>query len=195
MNDRHLLPISFDPERLAADLARLERIEWIDHFVRQNYQGSWSVIPLRAPAGEEHPVRMIYSDPSCREFVDTPFLAECPYFRKVLAAIEAPLEAVRLMKLAPGSIIKEHTDHDLAFEHGMIRLHIPVKTNPGVEFYLNRRRVVMNEGECWYLRLSDPHAVTNGGEADRVHLVIDARPSPWLEAMLMGERLRINSKF
>jgi hypothetical protein len=195
MNDRHLLPIRFDPERLAADLARLERIEWIDHFVKQNYQGSWSAIPLRAPAGEEHPVRMIYSDPSCREFADTPFLAACPYFREVLAAIEAPLEAVRLMKLAPGSIIKEHTDHDLAFEHGMIRLHIPVKTNPGVEFYLNRRRVVMNEGECWYLRLSDPHAVTNGGEADRVHLVIDARPSPWLEAMLMGERLRINSKF
>jgi hypothetical protein len=186
MNDRHLLPIRFDPERLAADLARLERIEWIDHFVKQNYQGSWSAIPLRAPAGEEHPVRMIYSDPSCREFADTPFLAACPYFREVLAAIEAPLEAVRLMKLAPGSIIREHTDHDLAFEHGMIRLHIPVKTNPGVEFHLNRRRVVMNEGECWYLRLSDPHAVTNGGEADRVHLVIDARPSPWLEAMLMG---------
>ena len=184
MNDRHRLPIGFDPERLAADLARLERVGWIDHFVKQNYQGSWSVIPLRAPAGEEHPVRMIYSDPSCREFVDTPFLAECPYFSEVLGAIDAPIDAVRLMRLSAGSVIKEHTDHDLAYEHGMARLHVPVVTNPDVAFYLNRRRVVMREGECWYLRLSDPHSVVNGGTADRVHLVIDARTSPWLDAML-----------
>jgi hypothetical protein len=35
-------------------------------------------------------------------------------------------------------------------------------------------------GEAWYLRLSDPHAVTNDGETDRVHLVIDCATNDWL---------------
>ena len=186
MNDRHRLPIGFDPERLAADLARLERVGWIDHFVKQNYQGSWSVIPLRAPAGEEHPVRMIYSDPSCREFVDTPFLAECPYFSEVLGAIDAPIDAVRLMRLSAGSVIKEHTDLELSVEEGTARIHIAIVTNPNVEFYLNRSRIVLEPGSAWYLRLSDPHSVHNNGETARVHMVIDAVVNDWLRDLLVS---------
>lgn len=187
MSDRLKLPLHFDPIRLRDDLLRLESTEWTDHFVKGNYEGSWSVIPLRAPAGETHVIRMIYSDPSCREFADTPFLDACPYFREVLSAIQAPLGAVRLMKLAAGSVIKEHRDHDLAYEYGAMRLHIPVVTNPDVEFLLNGERAVMNAGECWYLRLSDPHAVANRGSADRVHLVIDAEVNDWLRGMYAAE--------
>ena len=62
-----------------------------------------------------------------------------------------------------------------------MRLHIPVITNPDVEFLLNGTSVVMNEGECWYLRLSDPHSVANRGRTARVHLVIDATVNPWLK--------------
>ncbi len=185
--DRLKLPFHFDPARLRDDLLRLESTEWTDHFVKANYEGSWSVIPLRAPAGETHVIRMIYSDPSCREFADTPFLAACPYFQEVLSAIRAPLGAVRLMKLAAGSVIKEHRDHDLAYEYGAMRLHIPVVTNPDVEFLLNGERAVMNAGECWYLRLSDPHAVANRGSEDRVHLVIDAEVNEWLRRMYAVE--------
>jgi len=182
-NDRLKLPLMFDPVRLREDLERLEDMEWVDHFVKGNYEGSWSVLPLRAPAGEEHIIRMIYPDPTCRDFVDTPLLQASPYFQEVLASIDAPLAAVRLMKLGPGSMIKEHRDHDLAFEYGTIRLHIPVVTNSDVEFYLNGERVVMNPGECWYLRLSDPHAVHNRGETARVHMVIDAGVNDWLHGI------------
>ena len=189
VNDRLLLPLRFDPARLAADLGRLEDSAWIDHFVKQNYEGSWSALPLRGPAGESHPIRMIYPNPSCRDFVDTPLLDGCPYFREVLAAFGSPLESVRLMKLAAGSSIKEHADHDLAFESGTVRLHIPVVTNPGVEFHLNGERVVMRAGECWYLRLSDPHSARNGGGADRVHMVIDARVDDWMREMLAASEM------
>ena len=48
-------------------------------------------------------------------------------------------------------------------------------------------RVVLSEGECWYLRLSDPHSVENNGQSDRVHLVIDAKVNPWLAAQLHAE--------
>ena len=98
------------------------------------------------------------------------------------AAFPFPLGAVRLMKLTSGSVIKEHRDHDLAFESGAVRIHVPVTTNPQVDFLLNGERLDLREGTAWYLRLSDPHSVTNRGESDRVHLVIDARRSPELEA-------------
>ena len=182
--DRIKLPFAFDPQRLAADLAALSAETWIAHFVKQNFEGDWSVLPLRATAGATHPVMQIYSDPSATEFEDTPLLARCPYFREVLARFECPLQAVRLMRLTPGSIIKEHRDHDLRIEDGAARIHIAVVTNPLVEFEVNRRHVVLEAGSAWYLRLSDPHRVTNRGTTDRVHLVIDAAANDWLRDLL-----------
>ena len=178
--DRLCLPFAFDPARLARDLANLSAAEWVRHYVRQNYEGEWSVLPLRAPAGETHPIRMINADPTCRNFVDTPLLDACRYFRQVMETIQAPLCNVRLMRLSAGSVIKEHDDFDLSFEDGKVRLHIPVVTNDQVEFMLNRTRVVLEAGSCWYLRLSDPHSVANRGTEDRVHLVVDALVNDWI---------------
>jgi|SRR6185369_3481494 len=181
--DRLRLPLEFDPQRLKADMANLSRETWIAHFVQQNYDGDWSVIPLRGPAGAAHPVQMIYSDPTRSDFADTPMLLGSPYFQEVLGALACPLQAVRLMRLTPGSVIKEHRDHDLAFEDGTVRLHIPVVTNEGVDFRLNGTRCVMEAGSTWYLRLSDPHSVANRGAEDRVHLVIDAAVNDWLRGL------------
>ncbi len=182
--DRAKLPFRLDPQALQKDLAGLEHVDWIDHFVEQNYEGSWTVIPLRGPRNAVHPVMMIYSDPGCTDFADTPYLDACPYFQEVLESLLCPVNAVRLMRLEPGSRIKEHADHDLSLEDGNARLHIPVTTHSQVEFCLNGRSVVMNEGECWYLRLSDPHSVTNRGDSDRVHLVVDVSVNPWLEKLI-----------
>jgi len=182
--DRLRLPFDFDPALLARDLEGLRAVGWIKHYVQQNYDGDWSVIALRGKAGATHPVMMIYSDPTCRDFADTPMLAGCPYFRQVLDAFEAPLRAVRLMRLTAGSVIKEHTDHELSFEEGTVRIHVPVVTNAEVEFYLNRNRVVLEAGSSWYLRLSDPHSVANRGTADRIHMVIDAEVNDWVRRVL-----------
>lgn len=184
MTDRVRLALRFDAAAMRGDLARLAASDWVDHFVPEHYSGTWSVLPLRAPAGATHPIQMIYPDPGCGTYVDTPLLAKCPTFRRVLAALQCPLQAVRLMKLAPGSAIKPHSDFDLAFEQGRARLHVPVATNADVELVLNGTRVVLREGECWYLKLSDTHAVTNRGATDRIHLVIDALVNPWLEDQL-----------
>jgi len=181
--DRLRLPLDFAPDPLAADLANLSAVPWTAHFVSQNYDGDWSVIPLKAPAGARHPVQMIYSDPACTDFVDTPFLAASPGFQAVLAAFACPLRAVRLMRLSAGSRIKEHRDHDLSFEDGTVRIHIPVTTNEEVDFRLNGRRCPMPAGSAWYLRLSDPHSVANLGASDRVHMVIDAAVNDWVAAL------------
>jgi hypothetical protein len=178
------LPFAFDADLLCRDLQELGAVDWIAHFVSQNYDGDWSVIPLRGQAGARHPVMMIYPNPTATEFEDTPMLQACPYFRSVLATFKCPLQTARLMRLAPGSRIKQHTDLELSLEEGSARIHIPVTTNAGVEFYLNDRRVAMEAGSAWYLRLSDPHRVTNNGDSDRVHLVIDLGVNEWLTTML-----------
>ncbi len=182
--DRLRLPLSFDPVRLREDFERLERNAWTRHYVPQNYEGDWSVLPLRFAKGATHPIKMIYADPTATEFVDGPNLAASPYLTEVLAAFDCPMDAARLMRLTPGSVIKEHTDHDLAADWGKARIHIPITTNPGVEFMLNDVHVAMLPGSVWYLRLSDRHRVANRGTEDRVHLVIDCKMNDWLERML-----------
>jgi hypothetical protein len=182
--DRVRLPILFDPARLEEDLKRLDEAEWTAHFVPQHYAGEWSVLPLRAPAGATHPILQIAANPRTAAWVPTRWLDSCPYFQEVLGAFECDIQGARLMRLSPGSLIKEHRDERLAAEWGEARLHIPVVTGAGVDFRLNGVRVVMDPGETWYLRLSDPHSVVNNGPVDRVHLVIDAVINPWLSALL-----------
>jgi hypothetical protein len=185
--DRLRLPLDFNAAGLVADLARIDGEaagEWTPHFVQRNYRGDWSALALRAPVGALHPILRIAPNPGCRDWEDTPLLDRCPNFAAVLSAFRCPLEAVRLMRLAPGSAILEHRDHDLAAEEGRARLHVPVITNAGVDFRLNGLRVDMVAGSCWYLRLSDPHQASNGGSIARVHLVIDALVDDWLAGLL-----------
>lgn len=182
--DRIRLPLDFDPARLGSDLDRLRGVDWIPHFVRQNYRGDWSVIPLRGPAGAGHPLLMITAHPGVTDFEDSPALAQAPYFREVLAAFGCPLQSVRLMRLAAGACIHEHRDPDLDADSGIARLHVPIVTNAEVAFLVNGSPVAMAVGETWYLRLADPHSVANRGGTDRVHLVIDAVVDDWLKDRL-----------
>jgi hypothetical protein len=182
--DRVRLPLAFDAARLAADLAALDGSAWVQHYVKQNYDGDWSVVPLRAPAGATHPIQMIYSPPGVTDFVDTPFLDRSPWFAEAIARFQCPVMSARLMRLTPGSVIKEHRDHDLAAEEGFARIHIAVVTNDGVDFRLNRTPVTLLPGEAWYLRLADPHSVANHGSETRVHLVIDVVVDDWLAGLL-----------
>jgi hypothetical protein len=182
--DRVRLPFRFDPALLVRDLENLSTVEWTDHFVKDNYDGDWSAIPLRSVVGAIHPIMMIYSDPCATAFEDTPMLAASGYFRGVLDAFACEVRSVRLMRLRPGSVIKEHCDLGLDVENGWARIHIPITTGPSVEFEVNRSRVFMEPGEAWYLRFSDPHRVANKGSDDRVHLVLDTVVNDWLTAAL-----------
>ena len=182
--DRVRLTLDFDPGPLREDAARFGEAEWVRHVVRDNYEGAWTMIPLRAPAGESHPIRMCSTAPGAAGFEDTHFLERAPALGAALRRFRCPLRSARLMRLSPGSSIREHSDPFLDPESGWARLHVPVATNARVDFRLNGRTVAMEAGSCWYLRLSDPHSASNGGDSDRVHLVVDAVMNPWLAAML-----------
>lgn len=175
------LPLAFDAVGLQTDLRGILAGEFIPHFNKGCYEGDWSVAPLRSVGGRaDH----IYPDPmQTRNFADTPLLARCPSVRLVLAAFRCELQAVRFLRLKAGSVIKEHRDFQLGYEDGEARLHIPVLTNPSVEFILDGQRIVMNPGELWYCNFNLPHRVANKGQTDRVHLVLDCFLNGWLRGL------------
>lgn len=175
------LPFFFDPDRLKTDLAQFTFDDWVPHFNKPYYEGEWSGIALRSVGGMDG---RLYPDPSAQHaYADTPTLARCPYMQEVLGTFECPLEAVRFLKLRAGSSIREHKDYNLGYEDGEIRIHVPIITNPDVEFYLNQQRVMMSEGECWYINTNLPHRVVNRSTADRIHLVIDCVVNEWVDTL------------
>ena len=175
------LPLHFDPLGLQSDLAALGAGEWTAHFNTGYYSGDWSGVALRSAAGAD---KVIYAGSQHGAFADTALLQHCQHLRAVVETFQCPLRAVRLLRLTAGSVIREHRDPDLGYEAGEVRLHIPVRTNAAVEFYLDNRRLLMGEGECWYLDLSLPHRVQNLGRTDRVHLVIDCQLNDWLRELI-----------
>jgi aspartyl/asparaginyl beta-hydroxylase (cupin superfamily) len=93
------------------------------------------------------------------------------------------LLSVRLLKLNAGAVIKEHKDAELCYEKGEIRIHIPVVTHDEVEFYLDKERMNLKEGECWYMNFNLPHSIMNKSSIDRVHLVLDATVNDWVKEL------------
>jgi hypothetical protein len=154
----------------------------------------YSVVPLRSPAHlvdtslPPPPPADNYADGSWTEWLDTPLLASSPYLASVVDTFRprAEVTLVRLLRLAPEAMIEEHTDPTLGLhiEESVVRLTIPVTASSTSVFFLNDEAVPMAAGECWYLRLSDPHRVINPGEAERINLSIDLRPNDWLYSTL-----------
>ena len=160
--------------------------EWVPHYNEGDYAGQWRGAGLRSASGSTGDLSARSPDGSA--FRDTPLLDRCPYFREVLSSFPCPLKAVRLLGLAPGSFIREHCDHALDYEDGEVRIHIPVQTNPEVEFYVAGERLKLEEGRSYYVNVNAPHRVTNGGTTERIHLVIDAEVDSWIHALF--ERAR-----
>ena len=176
------LPLQFQAARLQEDLNRIVAREFVPHFNTAYYEGDWSVVPFRSVGGRAD---QIYPDPTAKNaFADTPLLARCPYIQRVLATFPCEQQAVRFLRLKAGSSIREHRDYQLGYEDGEVRLHIPVVTNPDVEFVVDGVRIDMKTGECWYHDFNLPHRVANRGTADRIHLVIDCVLNEWLRDLL-----------
>jgi aspartyl/asparaginyl beta-hydroxylase len=179
------LALNFDPELLKSDLEGIAADDWVAHFNTGYFEGEWTGVALRSSNGL---ASQLYPDPRAKGSVaNTPFLDRCPNIRALLGLFKCDLRCVRFLRLAAGSTIREHRDYDLGYDEGRIRLHIPVITNPHVDFFLDAHRVEMNEGECWYLDLSLPHWVANRGAADRIHLVIDCELNDWLRGLIPAD--------
>jgi len=175
------LQLPFDLATLQAELTAAQN-DWQPHVNKFHYTGSWTVVSLRSPGGSHK--NIIPDLIGETVFMDTIYMDHFASVKKLLANINCPIMAVRFLNLQAGAVIKQHRDHGLAFEKGEARLHFPVFTNPGVEFYCEDERIFLNEGECWYLNANLPHRVSNNGMADRIHLVVDCTVNDWLTGLI-----------
>ncbi len=182
MTDAYLrLPFTFDVCRLQRDLQRLQAHHWQQHINKQAHDGGWTALSLRAVDGNPDTIAVVEMDPG--HYADTPYMRECSYIPEVLATLECQQASARLMSLRAGEEIRRHTDMDLGFEDGCVRLHIPIQTSTDVIFHIDDQPIHFGAGECWYMNANYPHQVSNSGDQDRIHLVIDCVVNDWLSTL------------
>lgn len=75
--------------------------------------------------------------------------------------------------LDPGASLHPHRDLTGATLNNRIRFHVPVITNPKVEFIVDGDKVVMRPGDLWCLDTSYVHSVKNSGDDARVHIIVE----------------------
>jgi mannose-6-phosphate isomerase-like protein (cupin superfamily) len=171
------LPLSFAPDRLAADLDRMDPDWWHAH-LGPYHDGNWQAIALWAPNGDR---TSQFSKGGA--FAETEALKRCDYVGEVIERFPGRKSRVRFLKLRAGGQIFLHSDPLHTIETGIVRIHVPVRTNPAVEFCVHGRRLDMRPGESWYVDVRFKHSVSNFGAEERVHLVIDVVPNPGLDAL------------
>jgi quercetin dioxygenase-like cupin family protein len=180
------LHLAYDVVAMQNELSSFDA-EWQLHFNQHYYEGSWTVLPLRSPRGDDkNIIPDLLADSA---YVDTRNMNAFSSVSKLILELKCEVMSVRFLNLEAGAIIKQHKDNELAFEKGEARLHFPVLTNPDVEFYIEDKRIAMEEGSCWYINANLPHRVSNNGKTDRIHLVIDCKVNDWLSQLINGSTI------
>lgn len=169
------LPFTFDHQRLAEEISQFGEDEWRPH--PQGYEGNSSLV-LVSTNGEEN-------DDFSGPMKPSPRLDHTPYLRQVLATFNCVVGRSRLMRLAPGAAVSEHTDVHYFWRHHL-RIHIPVITDPEVAFYSGPEVVHMAAGESWTFDNWLAHSVENRSGQARIHLVIDTVGSADLWRWITG---------
>lgn len=177
-------PVRFDTKRLKEDLQQALQHPWIAHYNTNAYSGNWTSLALLAAGGSSTQINAM---PSENEVVsETEIMEGCDYFRDVLAYFQCAKTTARLLSLEAGAVIKPHRDYCLGYEDGVFRIHVPIVTNPEVEFILAGERIQMEEGTCWYINANEEHSVANHGTENRIHLVIDGIRNEWTDALFFA---------
>jgi hypothetical protein len=104
-----------------------------------------------------------------------------PVCAKLLAELGIPTPNLLVFYyLEPGATIHPHRDLTGAGLNNRIRFHLPIITNPDVDFRVSGDRVRMGSGDLWCLDTSYRHSVHNGGGESRVHIVLECDITPEL---------------
>ena len=165
---------------------------------KYNKKGQWDAISLRGYSDDIGNVLkpgVLKSGIEPAELRDTHLtqVSNLVSLIEILAHIPAKFERVRVMRLKAGTSISKHTDKvDKDIKTGkIVRIHIPIRTNPNVHFYLWKdkkpQHYNLEQGKYYYADVSKPHAVHNKADFDRLHLVVDCYNNPKIENLIKQE--------
>jgi uncharacterized protein (TIGR03032 family) len=157
------LPLAADAGALAREVDALDASAWKPH--PEGAAGN-TAVPLVAANGDPG------DDAVFGPMLPTPHLAALPYTRRVIAALDSVIGRSRLMRVPEEGDLYEHVD--LAYywrDH--LRVHVPIASDPSVEFHCGGEAVHMAPGEVWVFDTWRRHKVVNPANHPRTHLVVD----------------------
>lgn len=157
------LPLAFDAAELAREIAALGEGPWRPH--PQGFAGN-SMLPLVAVEGDA--ANEAFAGP----MRPTPELLRCPYLTQVFATLGATVGRSRLMRLSGHAEVTRHADQGYYWTE-RVRVHIPIVTQPTVQFECDKAVINMAPGECWIFDTWRQHRVLNDAVESRIHLVVD----------------------
>ena len=156
------LSVRFDAARLRAEVEALPASAWSRH--PQVHEGNTAARLITAGGGE--------NDDVSGEMKPTAALAACPYIQQVLASFGTVWSRSRLMRIAGGGSVPQHSDMNYHWFY-RVRVHVPVVTRPEVRFHCAGESVHMAAGEAWVFDNWREHKVENPTPDARIHLVAD----------------------
>ena len=157
------LPLRFDAGALASEIAAIGEGAWRPH--PQGYEGN-SALPLVSVDGDPA------NDAARGAMLPTPHLEACPYLMQAMQSIGAVWGRTRLMRLSGQAEVRPHVDINYYWREHM-RVHVPIVTQPTVQFHCGGAVLNMAAGECWIFDTWRLHRVINDDHRSRIHLVAD----------------------
>ena len=151
---------------------------WNDITIRQDYLGSahadTECIFIRGPLAftpEDY-----FNDLSAAPYPAAPVFQE--EFKLLMEPLmEAigltQLGRVLIVKLKPGGHVKEHSDEGRSADY-YSRFHIVLTTNEQCTNTTGGESVHWPVGSAWWFNHKAPHTADNGGDTDRIHIIVDA---------------------
>jgi hypothetical protein len=186
----------YDIDRMKFDLGVAELSSaWAN---KDMHSYKWKSITLNSYEGNDQSLlnESSIDNREKHKYIPTDTLHLCNYFREILQAFNTDIYLVRLLRLDAGGKIKFHTDEKVFKQrYDIIRCHIPITTHPDCKFQLGYPRqrpasgtdgiwnadilhsCFLTPGYLWFTNVNALHGVENNSDIDRVHLVIDMKPT------------------
>lgn len=164
------LPLTYDAQRLAAEVAALAEEEWgVNGRVAPAFANTQAVFLKGFAAASGN-----------ASVEDREILSELPYVRELIySLVPAEPQNCVLSYLPPGVDVGLHVDQGEYFQN-TLRVHFPVTTNELVTMYFGAC-FQLQPGEVWLLNNCAVHGVENAHPSKgRIHLICDYLPSPAL---------------
>jgi hypothetical protein len=180
------LAASYPEQQLRAELDLILKNYSPQEQFGQYHLGGWSGVALHAIDGDptkDH-------DDFDVELHKTPALKHAPLMEQIIDSLPGEKRRVRILQLAPGKRVFWHSDAWHSIDSKLLRLHVPIIRNDRVGFQISHQDCPWKPGELWYGDFSFPHRLQNGGDASRIHLVIDLVNNDAIRELLPNQLLQ-----
>lgn len=168
------LPMQFDAERLADEIAVFA-------------EDAWKRKALQAPDEYELSLVAVHGDPGSEAtsgpMRPTAYLARCPCLMQVLASMDAVWGRTRLVKSKDRLGIERRADTSY-YSVTHASMHVPIATHSGVRFLCDGAEIHMGAGECWVVDTWRDQRIVVDQSGERVHLVADTVGSDTFRTLL-----------